>query len=185
MEKEYEYVAVKNKFWDRCKHQYNSFFSYVELALFSVVGFGLPFIIGHPQWLIGILVNAFLIRFAIHSKFVKTLPLILLPSLGALSAGLLFGVNTMYLIYFIPFIWVSNVIFVLGYKYLIFEKQLNTIITSFVLPLIKAGFLFSVALVMVYMFNFPESFLIAMGGLQFVTAIGGYYLAVGADKVIK
>jgi hypothetical protein len=155
-----------------------------EFAIYCVAVFILPFIIAHPQWIIGILVNFFLIRSAIYFKLKYILPIILLPSLGVLAAGLIFGTNTHFLLYFIPMIWISNLTYVLSFKFLKFRKNMNLWITPVVSSLIKAGLLFGYTCILVYFFNFPIIFLTAMGILQLITAFVGGYLAIISSKFI-
>ena len=155
---------------------------YFELIIYSLLAFGLPFIIAHPQWLIGILVNFFLIRGAIYFKFKNIIPIIFIPSIGVLSAGIIFGVNTHYLLYFIPIIWASNLLFILGYKYLRFNRHQNIWITPLVISIFKAMILFCFAVIVVYLFDFPKLFLISMGLVQLTTAAMGAYLAVISSK---
>jgi hypothetical protein len=76
----------------------------ILLAIYIVASFALPFLLGHPQLLVGILVNAFLVLGALHMKKYSLLPLIMLPSLGVLARGVVFGPFTMFLVYMIPLI---------------------------------------------------------------------------------
>lgn len=184
MEKEKRFPYVnKRAFWDETAYAYQELHQAVEIVLLALAGFFLPFLIGHPQELVGVLVNMFLIRCAMHSRFLNTLPVILLPSLGALTAGLLFGAQTKFLLYFIPFIWVANALLVLSYKYFTFEKKAGVLRTSLAVSFLKAGFLFLAAVVLVSFAGVPAAFLMAMGPMQLATALGGYYLAVGIDTL--
>jgi len=157
---------------------------YFELIIYSLLAFGLPFIISHPQWIIGVLVNFFLIRGSIYFEFRCIIPIIVLPSIGVFVAGVIFGTNTSYLLYFIPIIWISNLILVLSYKYFRFNKHQNIWITPVIISVLKTTVLFSFALIVVYLFNFPKVFLISMGFIQLITALLGAYLAVISSKVI-
>jgi hypothetical protein len=168
-----------NVFLQKQNYKYFNLETY-EFVIYSVLSFFLPFVISHPQWLIGILVNFFLIRSAIHFRFKYVLPLLILPSLGVLFSGMIFGSNTFYLIYYLPFIWISNLIFILSYRY--FTK--NKFLTSFYSSLIKFIFLFIVTLIFVFIFNFPKMFFVNMGYLQFITAIIGSVIATLSSKLI-
>ncbi|MDD4049825.1 MAG: hypothetical protein PHX47_02335 [Candidatus ainarchaeum sp.] len=151
-----------------------------EFTIYSIVSFFLPFLIGHPQWLIGTLVNFFLIRAALHFKFKYLLPLLFLPSLGVLSAGIIFSTNTSFLLYYLPFIWLSNLVFIFSYRRFINNKWFSSVISS----VIKFSLLFIVSLAFVFILNFPKVFLINMGVLQLITALLGSFLATTSSKFV-
>jgi len=150
----------------------------------SMVGFFLPFVLGHPQILVGIIVNAMLIVGATYLKGHKILPLILLPSLGVLTAGVIFGTYTVFLLYLIPFIWLGNAIYVYVYKYANATKHKlkNNFLGIGIASILKAGFLFGVTFILVSLAIVPPMFLTAMGVLQLVTALIGGVVAVGIVK---
>ena len=87
-----------------------------ELVVYSMVCFFVPFLLGHPQLLVGTVVNASLILAALNLKSYKLLPIIMIPSLGVLTKGLIFGPFTIFLVYMIPFIWIGNTILVYCFK---------------------------------------------------------------------
>ncbi len=87
------------------------------MVIFSLAAFFIPLFLGHQQIIVGSVVNAFLITAGMHLKGYKVLPIIIMPSLGALSAGLIFGPLTKFLIIMIPFIWIGNALFVFTFKY--------------------------------------------------------------------
>jgi len=151
-----------------------------EFTLYSLLSFFIPFLIASPQWLIGILVNFFLIRAAIHFRLKYVLPLVFLPSLGVLLSGVIFSTTSSFFYVFLPFIWFSNLLFIFSYRYFIKNKFLSSILSSF----LKFGFLFIVSLILVFVFNFPKSFLIAMGVLQLITALSGSFLASLVNRFI-
>jgi len=74
---------------------------------------------------VGIIVNAVLVFGALHIKKYSLLPLIMLPSLGVLARGAIFGPFTMFLVYMIPLIWVGNALLVWGMKYFYLAKSWN------------------------------------------------------------
>jgi hypothetical protein len=168
-----------NKYFQKQDYKYINIEIY-EFILYAILSFSLPFLIGHPQWLIGILVNFFLIRAAIYFKFKYIVPLLFLPSLGVFTAGVIFGMNTNYLLYYLPFIWFSNFIFISSYRYFIKNKWL----ASFYSSAIKTGLLFIITLLFVFVFSFPKVFLVNMGYLQLITAIIGSFLATLTSKFI-
>jgi hypothetical protein len=156
----------------------------IYLVLLSCIGFFLPFVLGHPQLLVGIMVNAMLIIGATYLKGHKLLPIILLPSLGVLAAGAIFGTYTVYLLYLVPFIWLGNAVYVYVYKHLNFkEKNLkNNFIGIGAASVVKEGLLFGVTFLLVKLAIVPSLFLTAMGILQLVTALLGGVLAIGILK---
>lgn len=155
-----------------------------EIIFYALVSFLLPFFIAHPQWVIGIIVNLFLTKVAFNFKLKTALPVILFPSLGVLSAGLIFGSNTHFLLYFIPMIWVGNTIYILTYKFTVFKKNINKWLSPVISAVVKSLVLFLYALLLVNLFSFPKVFLIAMGGLQVVTGVVGGYLGVISVQAI-
>ena len=85
---------------------------YAEMILYAVVAFSLPFILGHEQLLVGSVVNCALVLAALNLRGARLLPVILLPSVGALLAGMVFGPLSASLVYMLPFIWLGNAILV-------------------------------------------------------------------------
>jgi len=77
----------------------------IELFIYSLLSFFIPFILSHPQLLVGTIVNSALVLAALNLRGIRLLPVIMLPSLAVLSSGLIFGQFTYYLLYLIPAIW--------------------------------------------------------------------------------
>lgn len=150
----------------------------MQMIFYSVLAFFLPYFLGHPQWLVGIIVNAYLILGATYLKGYKLLPVIVLPSIGVLTAGLIFGSYTVFLLYLIPFIWIGNALYAYSYKHLQFVKM-NKIFSVISASVLKSTFLFLSALLLVSLEVIPVMFLTAMGVLQLVTALAGGVIAVG------
>ena len=150
-----------------------------EIILYTVVAFFLPLMIGHPQIIVGVIINALLITSALNVKGYKLLPIIISPTLGALSRGILFGPFTIFLVYMIPFIWVGNAILIYAFKALNLNKKLNYFTTLLIGSILKAVFLFAIALIFVRLGILPALFLTAMGIFQFYTAIAGGIIAFG------
>lgn len=156
-----------------------------EITLYTIVSFFLPLMIGHPQIIVGVLVNTMLITSALNIKGYKLLPVIMAPSLGALSRGILFGPFTIFLVYMIPFIWVGNAILIFAFKYLNLNKKINYLITLLIGSITKAAFLFTIAYLLVSMKIIPTLFLTTMGIFQFYTAILGGVIAFGFQYIKK
>lgn len=152
---------------------------YFEMVLYTVVCFFLPLILSHPQLVVGTVVNALLITAALNLKGYKLLPVIIAPSLGALSGGLLFGPFTIYLLYLIPFIWIGNTILVFSFKAVKLGMKKNYWFTLIIGALLKSGFLFLSALLLYKLGVIPVVFLTAMGVIQLTTASLGGVVAYG------
>jgi len=156
----------------------------IQMVVLSMIGFFLPFVLGHPQILVGIIINASLILGATYLKGHKILPLILLPSVGVLTAGILFGTYTSFLLYLIPFIWLGNAVYVYVYKYFnVTEHKLkNNFLGLGIASIAKAALLFGVTFLLVQFAIVPSVFLTAMGLLQLTTALIGGVVAVSIVK---
>ena len=145
----------------------------IELIAYSFIAFFIPFFIGHPQLLVGTMVNATLILSSLYLKRNFFLPVIFMPSIAVLSRGLIFGPFTIFLVYFVPFIWIGNFILAIFFKGLYLKKKTNYFVTLLSGSFAKAFFLFMIALLLFKLNLIPEIFLKTMGILQFTTAILG------------
>lgn len=137
----------------------------------SCLSFSTPFSLGHPQWLVGTIVNTCLFLAAIFLPRKFVLPLIIFPSLGVLSRGIIFGSFTMFLAYFLPFIWLANLVLILVFKKLF--SHLNYFSSVFFAATAKFLFLFIVANIYFEFSLVPKIFLQLMGINQFFTAFVG------------
>lgn len=137
----------------------------------SILSFFVPFSLGHPQWFVGIIVNACLFLSVIFLPVKLYLPLIILPSIGVLSRGLIFGLLTQLLFLFIPFIWLGNLALIFIFKkfYLRYGFLLSMILASFSKFLI----LFFIANIYFKISFVPQVFLQTMGLSQLFTALAG------------
>jgi len=156
----------------------------LEMFFLGFLGFMVPFAVGHPQLLVGVLVNAFIVRAALSLPSYKALPVVLTPSLGALARGMIFGPYSVYLIYMVPFIWVGNCILLSAFK-LNLRGNLNFLRTLFFGGLAKAVFLFSAAYVLYSAGILPKLFLTAMGVVQLATAWFGGLLVYAELRIHK
>jgi hypothetical protein len=154
----------------------------LEMVLYSLIAFTSPLMIGHPQLIVGILVNAALVLAALNLTDFRLLPIILLPSIGVLTRGVIFGPFTIFLIYMIPFVWIGNAILVFTMKKLIYKNKFISLLLG---SLIKTLFLFFCAFILVNLGVIPIIFLTTMGIFQFYTAISGGIIALGIQKVKK
>jgi len=145
------------------------------------LGFLIPFLISGPQLLTGTLVNCLLIA---GTKFVDKKNhslLAILPSIVAVLNGLVFGKFTIFLVYFLPFIWISNFVFIKSIIYLKEKFPLTLSVTLSVF--LKSFILFLTALIYFKFSLVPEIFLTAMGVFQIVTGIMGGIIFFGINKI--
>ncbi|MFA6073634.1 MAG: hypothetical protein WC758_05965 [Candidatus Woesearchaeota archaeon] len=172
-------------FWGQTEYNLSFMQQNVELLIYSALAFLTPFLIGHPQMVVGVLVNAALVLATLNIKDYRLLPVIMLPSLAVLSRGVIFGPFTIFLIYMIPFVWIGNTILVYAFKELKLKRKINSIITLIIGAALKTVFLFSVAFILVKSGVIPAPFLVSMGLLQLYTALIGGGIALGIHEAKK
>jgi hypothetical protein len=158
-----------------------------SIVIYSLIGFFLPFFLSHlyQQIIVGSIINMMIILSAFHLKKWEAMPLMLLPSLGVITAGVLFGSFTLSLIYIMPFIWIGNFVLFAGVKKFYIEKKMNYSFSLPIAAIAKAALLFVAAFVLVRFGVIPAAFLIAMGLIQILTALIGGTLAFGFMKARK
>ncbi len=169
-------------YFNRTQLNYSIFYQNIEMVILSMFSFLLPIFLQHPQLLVGVFVNAFLIRSALTLKGYRVLPVIIMPSLGAVSAGILFGSLTKFLLYFVPMIWLGNALLVYVFKR--YNKK-NFFVTLISGSFFKALLLFSYAFILYSLKIVPVVFLQAMGIVQLATALLGGILVYGVLQVEK
>ena len=150
----------------------------IQLLIFaglSILSFAIPFTFGHPQWLVGTLVNTFLFLGAYFLPTKYYAPLIIFPSLGVLGRGLIFGPFTSFLIYFLPFIWLGNLILVFLFKNC--TKRIGFLISVVIAAFAKYFFLAKIAEIYFHFSLVPKVFLTSMGVIQLMTALAGGVVA--------
>ncbi|MGB9748229.1 MAG: hypothetical protein ACP5H9_04175 [Candidatus Woesearchaeota archaeon] len=152
-------------------YYFNKFYDVFSFFLISSASFLIPFILGHPQFLVGVVVNMLLFEASLYLDFKKSMPAILMPSLGALSRNILFGPFTIFLVYMIPFIWIGNSILVFVTKLLHFKFKLNVLFVGAISSLLKFLFLYASALLMFKLGFVPKLFLTTFGINQLLTAL--------------
>jgi len=178
-----DYSYIKKVYYDSI-YNLKNIEENIQMVLLSMIGFFVPFVLGHPQILVGIIVNAMLILGATYMRGHKLLPLILMPSIGVMTAGILFGNYTVFLLYLIPLIWLGNAVYVYAYKYFNMTTHgiKNNLIGLGVASVAKTVLLFGVTFLLVSFAILPSMFLSAMGMLQIVTALIGGIVAIGIIK---
>jgi len=142
--------------------------------IFYSVAFFLPFFISGPQWLTGTAVNCllFLAAWRLHRR--QIFLLIMLPSIGALANGILFGPQTVLLYYFLPFIWLGNYLLVTVFSGL---KNRNFVMRVTVSAAAKYLLLVIFAQIYFQLKIVPQLFVTSMGIIQLATALSGGVLA--------
>jgi len=141
------------------------------LASASIASFFVPFSLGHPQWLVGTIVNACLLLGAIYLPQKYFIPLAILPSLGVLARGLIFGPFTYFLVYFLPFIWLGNFVLIIAFKNAF--SRFGYVPSVFLAAVAKFLFLFLVANIYFEFSIVPAIFVQTMGSNQLATALAG------------
>lgn len=155
----------------------------------SGLAFFVPFLLGHPQWLVGTAVNAFLFLAAIFLPKKYFLPIIILPGLGVLARGIIFGPFTPFLVYFLPFIWLGNLALIFIFSHLIkflpakYAVLKKIGIAVFVSAVVKFFILFLFANIYFKFSIVPAVFVQAMGLNQLATALAGGLLALLIFKI--
>lgn len=149
-----------------------------------VLAFAIPFFISGPQWLTGTVVNTLLFLVVSQNPGKKNwLPVAILPSLAAVSHGILFGKFTPFLLYFLPFIWIGNLLLMFSFNKLV--KFLPITISIVFSSLIKSFWLYLFALLYFQLKIVPAIFLTSMGIFQLLTAIFGGLIAINLFKFVK
>lgn len=153
----------------------------IHKNIILVLSFLIPFLISGPQLLTGTLVNCLLI---LGTRFVdKKNHLIIsaLPSIAAVLNGLVFGKFTIFLVYFLPFIWIGNFAMI---KFILYFKERSPLSLSIVFSVIlKTIILYATALVYFKLKFVPEIFLTAMGVFQLITGLLGGLVFLGINKI--
>lgn len=146
-------------------------FSFI-FTLYILATILVTLVFSHQQIIVGTIVNSLLFFTALNIEKKYHLPVAIFPSIVAVSQGLLFGKFTVFLLYFLPFIWLGNFILMITVQKFSNRKILRFIIASFS----KATFLFLIANFYVFFKITPKMFLQAMGIFQLITALLGALL---------
>ena len=172
-------------FMDEQDYWLSNYHELIETVIYSAVCFLVPFLLGHDQLTTGIIVNTALILAALNLRNERLLPVILLPSLGVLSRGIIFGPFTIFLVYMIPFIWIGNFLLIYLIKRIHLNSNRNRWLALGLASSIKTAFLFASAFILVSLAIIPKPFLISMGIIQLITAVAGGIIAFSLQKLKK
>lgn len=138
-----------------------------HIVLFSIylLSILIPLLIGKPQLLVGSAVNLLIVYTTLTYGIKKTLPILFLPSVTATVTGLLFSGATVFLIYLLPFIIISNFIL----SYFVSKKKFIYLLLGVIL---KGCFLVLTYTLMNRLIGLPSIF-ISSSYLQFLTGFIG------------
>lgn len=139
--------------------------------IFIFSSFLIPFLITGPQLLTGSLVNALLYLAVLKIDRKNLFFVAAIPSLATISHGVLFGSLTPFLIYFLPFIWIGNLVLM---NIFINSKKIFPFLISVVLASIsKTLILYFAANIYFGLHLVPQIFIKSMGIIQLTTALTG------------
>jgi len=146
------------------------------------LGFSIPLLTSQSQLITGTIINS-LFFIASEKLNKKTLYfLLVLPSLGAISHNVLFGPQTIFLFYFLPFIWIGNYLQINVFS---LAKRQNYFFRILLSALTKYFLLFTMANVYYGIHVVPQLFITSMGTIQFITAGLGGLLAYFILRALK
>jgi len=152
-------------------------FEYIVLFSIYSLSILIPLLIGKPQLLVGSAVNLLIVFTTLTYGIKKTIPVLLLPSIIATVTGILFNGATIFLIYVLPFIMLSNFIL----SYFVSKKKMY----SYVLGIVFKGLFLVVSYkVMSELIGLPSIF-ITSSYLQFITALIGVFTGYTLYKYSK
>ena len=131
-------------------------------------------LLSHQQIVVGTIVNLMLLSGAVNLKKSQLILLAVFPSVLAVFQGLLFGKFTVFLLYFLPFIWISNLVYMSIFK----KTEGNPVYRLLMSSFGKTTILFLIAVLFTNINLVPKIFLTSMGMLQLVTSLlgGGVFL---------
>ena len=180
-------------------------FEIIQWVILSILIFFVPMIIPnllntlfgatswiavHSQYVVGTIVNTVLITTAVNVKGFKQIAgIITLPSISAISSGLIFKSASIYTVYMIPAIWLANFLFVYLYRKLFVQKKINYILSSIVSILVKVAIIYLFFRLLALISNIPEKPFVAlnfaMGMNQLITASVAAIIGFGISKTYE
>lgn len=144
----------------------NSRFKYL---LLSLTLFFIPVLLPDSQIVTGTIVNFCLIYIALNYKGLKTIPVIMIPSIANLIKGTMFGGFTPFLLIVLPTIWIGNLTLIFSLKN--FSAKKTPILVNLLLSsILKALVIFGIAYITNQIIELPKAIINSMGLMQFVTA---------------
>lgn len=160
----------------------NQLLHFADFSVTLALLFTIPILLQH-QLVVGVIVNAILIRTAIRHDLKHLIPAAIVPSIGALISGLLLKNLTSYLLLMLPFIWIGNFLIAFTVHAIYVRQKKNFVFSALFSSSVKTIFLFLSAFIL-FTFSFvPEAFLTVFGIFQLVTALLGSILAYVSIKL--
>jgi len=153
---------------------------YAGLLILAVIAFITPLLIGHPAEAVGIIVNAVLVLGAIKLDKIRIIPVIILPGIGVLARGIVFGPMAPFLPIVVLLAWIGNAILVLFIR-----MKVDRILGTAAGAIAKTAFMATAASFLVFLKVLPPPVLATMGFFQLYTAAIGGAAVILADKGIK
>lgn len=143
----------------------------------------------NSQIVVGAIINTTLVMSAISVKGWKNIvALITVPSISALTSGLVLSVSSIFTVYMIPAIWIGNLLLVYSIKSIYVKNNKNFVLASVIGILGKALIIFAGFNLLTLLISMPEHVKMvlttAMGLNQVITAILGCVIAYGITKVM-
>lgn len=148
-----------------------------DMITYTIIAFSIPFFFKRPQELIFIITNVFIILAALNLKWKYIIPVLLAPSVGAFAGAYVFGDFTFVITYFIPIIWIADIILISLFKWLHLSRNLNFFITLFIGSTIKYLILALSAYAFILNGLAPRVFMLGFGKIQLITAFSGGVIA--------
>lgn len=136
----------------------------------------IPLVLSSHQLITGTIINSLLFLAAPRRLNKEILPVIILPSFGAITHGILFGPQTVFLYYFIPCIWLANYVLIWIYTK---TNPLPSPVRIVSASLAKYLILQTFAYIYFSAYIVPRLFVSSMGYMQLLTAISGGLIAYG------
>ncbi len=161
---------------------------FVPTALNAVFG-AESTIANNSQIVVGAIVNTTLVMSAISVRGWKNIvALITVPSISALTSGLVLSVASIFTVYMIPAIWIGNLLLVYAIKSIYVKHNKNFVLASSIGICGKALIIFAGFNLLTLLVSMPEHVQMvlttAMGVNQVITAILGCAIAYGITKVM-
>lgn len=155
-----------------------------ELLALTGTAVALPLVLGFSQVLTGVAVNMALALGAMQLRsWQRIAPLILLPSVSAVAAGVMFGAPVWGLVAMLPAIWAGNAAYA-GFLRGKHEAR-GWFAGLAAAALVKAGVIGAAALILVAAGVLPLGVALAVAPLQILTAVAGGTLAWPAGRLMN
>lgn len=138
--------------------------------IWYALAFTIPLVFSSPQIVTGTIINCLLYLAALRMTKKDILPLVVLPSIGAVAHGILFGPHTIFLYYFLPIIWIGN--YILVFLFLRLESYPYSI-RVIAASIVKYVILQTCAQVYFRSSVVPFVFVSSMGYIQLLTSLLG------------